>query len=76
MSCTYLHRESCLTEELAVSVGEKSVIALVKKGFFPTPKQMPYAINHIFPITVAYKGPRFLGIFFFLKSNFMDFAVW
>lgn len=37
---------------------EKSVIALVKKGFFPAPKHMPYAINYIFPITVADKCPR------------------
>lgn len=54
---------------------ENSVIALVKKGFFPTSKQMPYAINSMFPITVAYKCPRIFRIFFIFKRYFINFVI-
>lgn len=52
---------------------EKFVIALVKKGFFLSPKQMPHARNYIFPITVAYKCPRVFRDFFF-KDMFYEFC--
>lgn len=63
MSYTYL-REKAAFQRLVLLL-EKSVIALVKKRVFPTPKQMPYAINGMFAIAVAYICSRIFRDFFF-----------